>query len=121
MAKHRREPQLAAQARGRFGEAEAARWYVQHGYVVLGRNWRCPEGELDLVVGRTGEVVFVEVKARASAEFGGPQAAVDWRKQRRLRRLATAWLAEQRPDHVQIRFDVVAVVGAHVEVIQAAF
>mgnify|MGYP003338633106 CR=1 FL=1 len=40
---------LAAQARGRFGEGEAARWYVQHGYRVLARNWRCELGEIDLV------------------------------------------------------------------------
>jgi putative endonuclease len=66
-------------------------------------------------------VVICEVKARASAEFGGPQSAVNWQKQRRLRRLAAAWLAEQRPGAVQVRFDVASVVGAKVEVIEAAF
>jgi len=117
----RTQPQLAAQARGRFGENEAARWYAHHGYRVLDRNWRCEHGEIDLVLEGDGVVVFSEVKARASAEFGGPQGAVDWRKQRRLRRLAAVWLAEHRPGSVSIRFDVVAVVGARVEVIEAAF
>jgi putative endonuclease len=116
-----RRPSLSARARGQFGENEAARWYLSHGYEVVARNWRCPQGEIDLVVSSPGVVVFCEVKARASAEFGGPQAAVDWRKQRQLRRLATLWLADHRPGAVEVRFDVVAVTGARVEVIEAAF
>ncbi|MEI8239906.1 MAG: YraN family protein [Actinomycetota bacterium] len=121
MSANERVPQRAAQARGRFGEDEAARWYVRHGYEVLARNWRCAHGEIDLVLGGPGLVVFSEVKARASAEFGGPQAAVNWRKQRRVRRLAAMWLADHRPVGVTVRFDVVAVVGAKVEVIEGAF
>ncbi len=73
------------------------------------------------MLGRPGLVVFCEVKARASAEFGGPAAAVDWRKQRRLRKLAAMWLALERPGLVEVRFDVAAVVGAKVEIIEAAF
>ena len=53
-------------ALGAAGEAAAALWYEQQGYVVVARNWRCREGELDLVVARRGELVFVEVKARAA-------------------------------------------------------
>ena len=67
-------------------------------------------------------VVFCEVKARATSEFGGPEGAVDWRKQRRLRRLAAIWLAEFRPaGHIEVRFDVAAVVGTRVTVIESAF
>ena len=77
---------------------------------------------MDLIVGLAGVVVFCEVKARASSQFGGPEAAVNHAKQRRLRRLAAIWLAAARPVHtVEVRFDVAAVVGAHVEVIEAAF
>jgi putative endonuclease len=88
---------------------------------VIDRNWRCPQGELDLVLAKPGLIVFAEVKARASAGFGGPAAAVDHRKQQRLRRLAATWLAERRPGHVDVRFDVVEVVGAKVHVIDDAF
>lgn len=88
---------------------------------MLARNWVCAHGEADLVLGRPGEVVICEVKARASANFGGPVGAVDWKKQRRLRRIAAAWLAEHRDGHVVVRFDVVSVVGAKLEVIEAAF
>ena len=97
---------------------------------MLARNWRCPHGEIDLVVARPGLVVFCEVKARASSWFGGGVGAVDRRKQLRLRRLAAAWLAGTRGDAgegrpglppVEVRFDVVELVGAHLEVIEGAF
>jgi putative endonuclease len=89
---------------------------------VLDRNWRCAHGEIDLVVGAPGVVVICEVKARAGDGFGGPQAAVDWRKQRRLRRLGALWLAEHPQSAVvAIRFDVAVVVGAKIDVIHDAF
>jgi putative endonuclease len=94
---------------------------VRAGYEVLARNWRCPAGEVDLIAAAPGVVVFCEVKARQGTGFGGPQAAVDWRKQRRLRHLAVIWLAEHRPGAVEVRFDVAAVVGAKIEVIIGAF
>lgn len=67
-----------------------------------------------------GTLVFVEVKARATDRFGSPALAVDHRKQRRLRILAARWLAEH-PHRGAVRFDVVAVTGTSVEVIEAAF
>ncbi len=88
---------------------------------MIARNWRCQYGEVDLIAALPGLVVFCEVKARRSAGFGGPEGAVDWRKQRRLRRLAAVWLAEQHPGWVEIRFDVASVVGAKIQVIMAAF
>jgi len=110
---------------GARGEDRAAAWYRAAGYDVVARNWRCPEGELDLVVGRPGELVFCEVKTRSSDRFGAPAEAVTIAKQRRLRMLAARFLA----DHVldagtagrTIRFDVVAVSGSAVDVIEAAF
>lgn len=112
---------LAKVARGRWGEQRAADRYVADGYVVLDRNWRCAHGELDLVVARTGVVVFVEVKARANDRFGSAAAAVDRRKQQRIRVLAARWLAAH-PDHRgDVRFDVVAVTGVRVEVLADAF
>jgi putative endonuclease len=67
-------------------------------------------------------LVFCEVKARANDEFGGPQGAVGWQKQQRVRRLAAIWLAESRPTgRFEIRFDVAAVVGTQVTVIESAF
>lgn len=115
-------PQLGRQARGRFGEDLAARWYQRQGYVVLARNWRCPAGEVDLIVSRSATVVFCEVKARRDGSYGAPALAVGPAKQRRLRRMAAIWLAAApRHRHVEVRFDVVEVVGARINVIEGAF
>ena len=76
---------MANQARGKWGENEAARWYVAHGGAVLDRNWRCPQGELDIVVRLGDVIIFAEVKARVDDRFGGGAAAVGPQKQRRLR------------------------------------
>ena len=76
------------------GEGLAAEWYVEHGYDVVARNWRCREGEIDLVVAGHGAVVFCEVKARSSDRYGLPAEAVTPAKQRRLRQLAARFLAE---------------------------
>lgn len=108
-------------ARGRWGEDRAAAWYRRHGYRIIARNWRIAAGEIDLIVGRDGLVVFCEVKARRSAGYGGAVAAVDWRKQRQLRRLAALWLTSQCPQRVDVRFDVVAITGTRLDVIENAF
>ena len=98
------------------------RWYLARGYRVLDRNWRCPTGELDLVVEHAGVVVFCEVKARASDRYGPAASAVDARKQQKLRALALAWLAAH-PNlrRRSLRFDVAAVTGARINVIESAF
>jgi putative endonuclease len=107
---------------GRSGEALAAAWYRDRGYEVLDRNWRCPVGELDLVVGRGRELAVVEVKTRRTDAYGVPALAVNAAKQRRLRRLAACWLAEHRPARrVDVRFDVASVVGSVVTVYERAF
>jgi putative endonuclease len=107
---------------GASGEDAAARWYERAGYDVIGRNWRCPEGELDLVLRRGRLVVFCEVKTRSSDRFGSPAEAVTYRKQARLRRLAARWLASRAAtSHWAVRFDVAAVRGNAVEVIEDAF
>ncbi len=78
----------------------------------MARNWRCREGELDLVVRRGRILVFCEVKARTTDAFGVPAEAVTRAKQARIRRLAARWLAEAAPSGARdIRFDVVAVLG----------
>ena len=80
---------------------------------VLDRNWRCREGELDLVVARGRAVVFCEVKTRRGTAFGAPVEAVTLTKQRRLRTLALRWLS-RAPEHraPELRFDVASVLAA---------
>lgn len=105
---------------GRLAEARAAEHLGLLGYRVLARNARTRFGELDLVAfdARRDTLVFVEVKAVRAGGRVGPARPVLWvtpRKQLRVRRLATAWMAERRaagsvPRYAEIRFDAVGVV-----------
>jgi putative endonuclease len=108
---------------GAQGEELAAAWYRAHGYDVLARNWRCREGEIDLVCAKARRLVVCEVKTRTSDAFGHPAEAVTVAKQRRLRILAGRWLevAELAYRPREIRFDVAAVLAGHLEVIEGAF
>jgi putative endonuclease len=113
-------------ALGVSGEDIAAAWYEERGYHVLDRNWRCREGELDLVVAGEAVVAFCEVKTRRGEMFGAPFEAVTVTKQRRLRILAARWLGEHPQRGAQVRFDVASVYARRgyaprIEVIEAAF
>lgn len=109
------------QALGRRGEDLAAAWYARRGYEVLARNWRCAEGELDLVCRQGPTVVVCEVKARRSAAFGPPGTAITAVKRRRVRRLAARWLRTTGTRCDRVRFDVAAVCDDVVEVLEAAW
>jgi putative endonuclease len=122
MPEHRSTtPDLSNRARGKWGEDLAARHYRHLGYEVLDRNWRSPTGELDLVLFDGSTYVFSEVKARRTAEFGPASAAVTVTKQRRIRQLAVEWLRVHDVYARSIRFDVVAITGAELELITDAF
>ena len=108
-------------ALGAWGEGVAARRYRRDGYRILDRNWRCPSGELDLVVARDGVVAFCEVKTRRSTAYGLPAEAVDGRRQRRLRTAAARWLADHDQRFETVRFDVVSVLPGRVERFESAF
>jgi putative endonuclease len=114
---------LSAERRalGAHGEALAARWYEARGYRVVARNWRCREGELDLVLARGSTVVFCEVKTRRSTAYGSPAEAVTPTKQARIRRLAVRWLHDTGTRAASLRFDVAGVIADRVEVIEGAF
>ncbi len=77
---------------GAEGEARVARHYEARGYSVLDRNWRCRDGELDLVLRHGRTLVVCEVKTRSSAAFGTPAEAVTGKKQAKLRLLARRYL-----------------------------
>lgn len=107
-------------ALGRFGEAVAADHLVASGLTVLARNWRCREGEVDIIALDGDVLVMCEVKTRRGVGFGTPLDAVTPAKAARLRRLACRWLADQRAGvvagsaaefdrYAEVRFDVVSV------------
>jgi putative endonuclease len=94
---------------GNRGEAIAAAHLTDAGLRVLDRNWRCRDGELDIVARDGSAIVFCEVKTRRGTGFGHPVEAVTPAKQRRLRLLAQRWLAAHGEHAPDLRFDVVGV------------
>lgn len=98
---------------GRAGEERAARHLEARGYDVLDRNWRCRDGEIDIVAIQGKDLVVVEVKTRRGLGFGHPFEAVDDRKRARLWRLAAIWAAAH-PEVARgraLRVDAVALIG----------
>lgn len=94
---------------GRKGEDLAAAFLRRQGLVVLSRNWRCREGELDIVATDGRLLVVCEVKTRSGTEFGAPEEAVTSEKIARIRRLASRWLTDHKVAWCPVRFDVVAI------------
>ena len=94
---------------GDHGERIAATYLTDAGLRVLDRNWRCREGELDIVARDDGALVFCEVKTRRGIGYGHPAESVTPAKQRRIRLLAQRWLAAHDEHAPEIRFDVVGV------------
>jgi putative endonuclease len=100
---------------GRHGEQLAARHLEAAGLQILARNWRCRDGELDIVARDGSVLVFAEVKTRSSLAFGAPAEAVDRAKSARIRHLALRWIMAQRDQPggqfwSEVRFDVLGVV-----------
>lgn len=106
---------------GARGEDIAAAWYEAHGYQVIDRNWRCRDGELDLVLRNGRQVVFCEVKHRSGLGFGTPAEAITRDKKQRIRHLAARWLTTAKPRPAEIRFDVAAILNGEIEILEGAF
>jgi putative endonuclease len=110
---------------GEQGEAIAARHLKQNGYRIIERNYRTKLGEIDIIAKDKDTLVFVEVKARRSWQFGNPKAAVTPHKQRKISMVALHYLKATRRSNVSARFDVAAVTitrdKPQIEIIKNAF
>ena len=99
-------------ALGDYGERTAVRHLREQGLAILDRNWRCADGELDIVAREGDCLVVCEVKTRRTLDYGSPLEAITWRKAARLRRLAGWWI-EAHPEVSgvtrRVRVDVVGV------------
>lgn len=114
------EAKLAAHKLGEAGEELVACWYRKAGYKILARNWRCFEGELDIVARKGRTTVVCEVKSRSSSRFMDPALAISRSKQAKVRTAAYRWLDEQKSSG-RVRFDVALVVAGRVQVFEGAF
>jgi len=94
--------------RGDWGEERAALYLRLHGYRVVERNFRCRQGEIDVIARKGGFIVFVEVKLRKNADFGEAREFVTYRKQQRVIRAAELWLVKNGCE-LQPRFDVIEI------------
>jgi putative endonuclease len=97
------------QVLGELGEDLAARELIARGYAILDRRYRTKHGEIDIVAEHSATIVFVEVRARATAEFGRAAETVTDRKKRKVTAMAVEYLARHRITNRPCRFDVVAI------------
>ncbi len=95
---------------GRIGEDEAARWMEAGGFRLLERNWRCREGELDIIAVEGGSLVVTEVRSlRQGSRFGTALESIDARKQHKVRKIARQYLSQKGWLEKTVRFDAAAV------------
>lgn len=93
---------------GREGEARAARYLRRDGYEILGLNYSCRMGEIDVIAKKDGYLAFVEVKLRKDASFAEAREFVTATKQNRIRKAAMQWLMANETE-LQPRFDVIEI------------
>lgn len=98
---------------GQLGERTAEAFLRRLGYHILARNYRCPLGELDLVVRDGGTLVFVEVRSHTGVAFGDPLESVTLRKQRQVAKAAMHYVMVHRLEAQAMRFDVIGLCWKH--------
>lgn len=105
---------------GALAEQAAADYLVRQGLVLVTRNFRCRGGEIDLIMREGSTLVFVEVRARARADFGGAAESITRSKQTRIILAARHYLAQFKVD-APCRFDAVLMQGGELHWLRAAF
>ena len=100
---------LERQLIGKIGEEAAGQYLRQQGYAIIENNYRCPLGEIDIVVCDKQVTVMVEVRTRTSLAYGSPEESITAEKARRLKRLAHSYLQTHHLSAAPCRIDLVAV------------
>ena len=94
--------------RGRWGEEKAAEYLRKKKYTIVGMNYACRFGEIDIIASDRKYIAFVEVKLRKNADFGEAKEFVTLKKQKRIITTAQLWLANNKVDK-QPRFDIIEI------------
>ncbi len=94
---------------GKWGEKLAIKYLKLKGYRIIEKNYSCKLGEIDIIAEKSNYLVFIEVKTRRSESFGLPQAAVDYRKQEKIKSVALYYIAYHHDKELQVRFDVISI------------
>lgn len=106
---------------GALGETRAAEFLKKQKYKIIAKNYRCRQGEIDIIARDKKTIVFVEVKARESSEFGQPSEYVTKGKTDKIKKAALFYLHENGLDDADARFDVVEILGDEINLIKNAF
>ncbi|HHV38745.1 MAG TPA: YraN family protein [Tepidimicrobium sp.] len=96
-------------AKGIEGEDRAVKYLISKGYDILDRNYRIKTGEIDIIATKSDILVFIEVKARTSINFGYPYEAVNWKKRNTILKTSLAYMQDQKLKDYQARYDVIEV------------
>lgn len=96
---------------GTRGEIIALNYLINKGYTILERNYKNKIGEIDLIAKQGNIIVFVEVKTRLTRGFGDPLEAINYKKQEKIRKVATFYLIKNRKTNEPCRFDAIAILG----------
>ena len=107
--------------KGNIGENKAVNYLTDKGYEILETNYKNKLGEIDIIAKDGERIVFVEVKARATAKYGYPREAVNEYKQRKIRMVAESYLKSKRLLNSYIRFDVIEILAGNITHLIAAF
>jgi len=101
--------QLDSKELGKRGEQLAAKYLAKSGFKIIERNYRCRLGEVDLILSKNDQLIFVEVKTRSSIKYGQPAEAVNSKKKANYFRLATHYVSFKRLNDINLRFDVIEI------------
>lgn len=108
--------------KGKVGESQAVEYLIKNKYQIIQTNYKSKIGEIDIIAKeQDGRIVFVEVKARATARYGYPREAVTKEKQQTIRRVAELFLKINKLKNAFIRFDVIEILAGEITHIKNAF
>lgn len=99
---------MDSREKGNWGEEKAAKYLKHHGYRIVERNYRCRQGEIDIIAERNGLIIFIEVKTRKNSDYAEAREFVTTAKQQRVIIAAQHWLQENSCEK-QPRFDVIEI------------
>lgn len=110
---------------GRHGEIIASNYLKNKGYRILSRNYRCRDGEIDIICEKEHILIFVEVKSRRNTDFGYPEESVTKQKIQHIKKVALNYLNKDSNSYKEIRFDVIGIIftddSYNINHVEAAF
>ncbi len=104
---------MQTQQTGKYGEQLAAQYLESQGYTILATNWRCKQGEIDIIAQLNERLVFVEVRTRHATSTETAFASVDKNKQDKMQHTALTYLVEHELEDSPWRIDVIAIALHH--------